>query len=227
MTPTRPLFITLEGGEGAGKTTQIVHLSGWLAQRGVACILTREPGGTELGRRIRSLLLDPDQAGMAPETELLLYMADRAEHIGTVIRPALAGGQTVLCDRYFDATLVYQGAARGLPPEQILRLHALVFDDLTPDLTLLLDLPVETGLARARRQLSKGARPQNESRFEDEALQFHERVRAGYLELARRHPGRFRVIDAAADEACVKADIERAVAPFLPLSGTSRREREG
>jgi dTMP kinase len=137
-----------------------------------------------------------------------------------VIRPALAGGQTVLCDRYFDATLVYQGAARGLPSERILSLHAIMFDGLTPDLTLLLDLPVETGLARARRQLSKGARPRKESRFEDEALQFHERVRAGYLELARQHPGRFRVIDAAADEARVRVDIERAVAPFLPRSGT-------
>lgn len=210
-----PLFITFEGGEGAGKTTQIVHLAGWLAERGVACTLTREPGGTDLGRKIRAILLDPGHAGMAPETELLLYMADRAEHIGTVIRPALTNGQTVLCDRYFDATLVYQGAARGLPADRILGLHALMFDSLSPDVTLLLDLPVHTGLARARRQLSKGARPRKESRFEDEALHFHERVRAGYLELARQHPARFRVIDAAADEERVKADIEQAVAPFL------------
>lgn len=221
MKTPRSLFITLEGGEGAGKTTQIVHMAGWLAERGVTCILTREPGGTDLGRKIRAVLLDPDHAGMAPETELLLYMADRAEHIGTVVRPALASGQTVLCDRYFDATLVYQGAARGLPVDRILRLHALMFDNLGPDLTLLLDLPVETGLARARRQLNKGGRPRRESRFEDEALQFHERVRAGYLELARLHPERFRVIDAAADEARVKADIERAVAPFFAPPGAA------
>jgi dTMP kinase len=219
MKTSRPLFITLEGGEGAGKTTQIVHLAGRLAGLGVTCILTREPGGTDLGRKIRAVLLDPDHAGMAPETELLLYMADRAEHIGKVIRPALANGQTVLCDRYFDATLVYQGAARGLSPERILSLHALMFDSLSPDLTLLLDLPVETGLARARLQLKKGARPRRESRFEDEALHFHERVRAGYLELARQHPARFRVIDATADEARVRADIERAVTPFLGSPG--------
>ena len=126
MKTPRSLFITLEGGEGAGKTTQIVHMAGWLAERGVTCTLTREPGGTDLGRKIRAVLLDPDHAGMAPETELLLYMADRAEHIGTVVRPALASGRTVLCDRYFDATLVYQGAARGLPVDRILRLHALI-----------------------------------------------------------------------------------------------------
>ena len=215
MKATTSLFITLEGGEGAGKTTQIVHLAGWLAERGIKCLLTREPGGTDLGRKIRALLLDPDHAGMAPETELLLYMADRAEHIGAVIRPALAGGQTVLCDRYFDATLVYQGAARGLPAERIVRLHELMFDGLAPDLTLLLDLPVETGLARARRQLDKGARSRRESRFEDEALLFHERVRAGYLALARQHPERFRVIDAAADEIRVQAEISRAVEPLV------------
>jgi dTMP kinase len=218
MKAPRPLFITLEGGEGAGKTTQIVHLAGWLAERGIKCILTREPGGTDLGRKIRALLLDPDHAHMAPDTELLLYMADRAEHIGAVIRPALAGGQTVLCDRYFDATLVYQGAARGLPAERILRLHEMMFGGLRPDLTLLLDLPVETGLARARGQLDKGGRSRRESRFEDEAVLFHQRVRAGYLDLARQHPDRFRVIDAAADETRVQAAIARAVRPFVAAS---------
>ena len=216
--PPRSLFITLEGGEGAGKTTQIVHLAGWLAERGVSCILTREPGGTDLGRKIRALLLDPEHAGMAPETELLLYMADRAQHIATVIRPALASGRTVLCDRYFDATLVYQGAARGLSADRIRRLHELMFEGLTPHLTLLLDLPVETGLARARQQLEKGGRSRSESRFEDEALLFHRRVRAGYLELARQHPERFRVIDATADETGVRAAIVQAVAARLALA---------
>jgi dTMP kinase len=209
------MLITLEGGEGSGKTTQIVNLAGYLAEQGVGCILTREPGGTDLGKRIRALLLNPEHSGMAPETELLLYMADRAEHVSTVIRPALAAGKTVLCDRFFDATLVYQGTARGLSPEWIAQLHTLVFAGLQPDLTLLLDLPAEVGLARARRQLEKGARSSQERRFEDETLAFHQRVREGYLELARRKPERFRVIDAAQDENQVRDDIRKAVGSFL------------
>ena len=215
MGEANTMFITLEGGEGAGKTTQILHLAGFLAERGLKCILTREPGGTDLGKKIRALLLSPDNAGMAPETELLLYMADRAEHIRTVIRPALMEGKTVLCDRFFDATLVYQGAARGLSPEWTAQLHALVFAGLTPELTLLLDLPPEVGLARARRQLEKGARSARESRFEDETLAFHQRVRDGYLELARRQPERFRVIDAAREEGRVREEIHSAVEAFL------------
>jgi dTMP kinase len=209
------MFITLEGGEGAGKTTQIVHLAGVLAERGRRCILTREPGGTGLGKKIRALLLHPENTGMAPETELLLYMADRAEHISIVIRPALADGKAVLCDRFFDATLVYQGVARGLALEWAARLHELVFPGLTPDLTLLLDLPPEVGLVRARRQLEKGGRSAQESRFENEDLDFHRRVREGYLELARREPERFRLIDAAQDEDRVREDIRVAVESFL------------
>ena len=205
------MFITLEGGEGAGKTTQVVHLAGFLARQGVKSILTREPGGTVLGKQIRSLLLNPDHTGMAAETELLLYMADRAEHVHTIIRPALAAGTTVLCDRFFDATLVYQGVARGLAAEWIGQLHDLVFDGLRPDLTLLLDLPPEVGLARARRQLEKGVRSKRESRFEDETLVFHQRVREGYLALAHQEPGRFRVIDAGQDEPRVRKDIQTAV----------------
>lgn len=209
------MFITLEGGEGAGKTTQIVNLAGYLTEQGLSCILTREPGGTDLGKRIRALLLNPDHSGMAPETELLLYMADRAEHLSTIIRPALAARKTVLCDRFFDATLVYQGTARGLSPERIAQLHALMFAGLQPDLTLLLDLPAEAGLARARRQLEKGARASQESRFEDETLAFHQRVREGYLDLARRKPERFRVIDAAQDESRVRAAIRSVVEAFM------------
>jgi dTMP kinase len=209
------MFITLEGGEGAGKTTQVVHLAGFLARQGVKSILTREPGGTVLGKQIRSLLLNPDHAGMAAETELLLYMADRAEHVHTIIRPALAAGTTVLCDRFFDATLVYQGVARGLAAEWIGRLHDLVFDGLRPDLTLLLDLPPEVGLARAWRQLEKGMRSRRESRFEDETLVFHQRVREGYLALAHQEPGRFRVIDAGQDELRVWKDIQAAVEAVL------------
>jgi len=214
-----PMFITLEGGEGAGKTTQIVHLAGFLAARGVKSILTREPGGTAIGKRIRAVVLDPEHAGMAPETELLLYMADRAEHIQTVIRPALADGTSVLCDRFFDATIVYQGAARGLSAEWTGRLHDLLFAGLKPDLTLLLDLAPEAGLARARRQLEQGVRASGEGRFEAESMDFHQRVRAGYLALARQDPERFRVIDAGRDEAQVRRDILDAMKMFLNQRG--------
>lgn len=220
-----PLFISLEGGEGAGKTTQIVHLAGYLAERGIKSILTREPGGTAIGKRIRAVLLDPEHARMAPETELLLYMADRAEHVQTVIRPALAAGASVLCDRFFDATIVYQGAARGLTAQWVGQLHDLVFGGLKPDLTLLLDLPPKTGLARARRQLERGARASGESRFEEEALAFHQRVRTGYLNLAHQEPDRFRVIDASRGEGRVRADLIASVDAFLLRQGISSAAR--
>lgn len=219
MAAETPMFITLEGGEGAGKTTQIVHLAGFLAERGVKSILTREPGGTVIGKRIRAVLLDPEHVGMAPQTELLLYLADRAEHIQAVIRPTLADGTSVLCDRFFDATIVYQGAARGLSAEWIGRLHDLLFAGLTPDLTLLLDLAPEAGLARARRQLEQGVRAGGEGRFEAESMDFHRRVRAGYLALARQEPERFRVIDAGRDEERVRRDIQAAVEMFLKRRG--------
>ena len=209
------MFITFEGVEGAGKTTQIVHLAGYLTARGVQCILTREPGGTDLGKKIRAVLLHPSSAGMAPETELLLYMADRAEHIQTVIRPSLNAGKAVLCDRFSDAMMVYQGTARGLPADRITRLHALVFGNLKPDMTFLLDLAPETGLARARRQMETGGRPDAEGRFEEETLAFHQRVREGYLTLARQEPERFRVIRADQDENRVRSDILSVITPFL------------
>lgn len=209
------MLITLEGGEGAGKTTQILHLAEWFQRRGTNCLLTREPGGTPLGKSIRALLLNPENQGMAPETELMLYMADRAEHVHHVISPALAAGRTVLCDRFFDATLVYQGFARGLPTERLLQLHHLVLGGLRPRLTLLLDLPAEVGLARARGQLAKGARAPAESRFEREAIGFHRRVREGYLSLARQEPDRFCIIDAGRGEERVQADIQSAVDAFI------------
>jgi dTMP kinase len=210
------MFITLEGGEGAGKTTQMVRLAEWLRTRGGGeWTLTREPGGTALGRSIRSLLLDPANQGMAPETELMLYMADRAEHVHKVIAPALAAGRGVLCDRFFDATIVYQGFARGLPAARLQELHRLVLAGLRPQVTLLLDLAPEVGLARARGALAEGRRSQAESRFEQEALEFHRRVREGYLRLAREEPERFRVVDAAQDAEQVQADLRAAVAAVL------------
>ena len=211
------MFITLEGIEGSGKTTQMQQLSTLFENRGHACVLTREPGGTTLGGKIRAILLDPASAELVPTAELLLYMADRAQHISSLIKPSLAEGKVVLCDRYFDATVVYQGFARGLDTGAICDLHRLIFDDLKPDITFLLDLAPQVGLARAWRQLDNGTRSGTESRFEEETLSFHEKVRAGYLELARHQPERIKVVDASHDEKQVQADIREALAKLLPL----------
>jgi dTMP kinase len=209
------MFITLEGIEGSGKTTQMQQLSTLFENRGHACVLTREPGGTTLGEKIRAILLDPASTGLVPTAELLLYMADRAQHINSLIKPSLAEGKIILCDRYFDATVVYQGFARGLDTGVICDLHRLIFDDLKPDITFLLDLAPQIGLARAWRQLDNGTRSGSESRFEEETLSFHEKVRTGYLELARRQPGRIKVVDASRDEKQVQADIRDALAEYF------------
>jgi dTMP kinase len=209
------MFITLEGIEGCGKTTQIQLLSTFFANRGHSCVLTREPGGTVLGEKIRAILLDPASTELVPTAELLLYMADRAQHINSLIKPCLAEGKVVLCDRYFDATVVYQGFARGLDTEIICDLHRLVFNDLKPDITFLLDLAPQIGLARAWKQLDNGTRSGTESRFEAETISFHEKVRAGYLELARRQPERIRVVDGSRDEKQVHVDIRDTLAEYL------------
>ena len=209
------MFITLEGIEGSGKTTQISRLVELFEDRGIECITTRQPGGTLIGENIRSILLDPANSGLAPLAELLLYLADRAQHIHELIRPALKEGKTVVCDRYFDATLVYQGFARGLSIELIRQLHQLLFDDLKPDVTLLLDLSPQVGLKRAWQQLNSGERSGDESRFEGEAVAFHKKVRAGYLELARLEPERFRIIDAAQTQDEVFAIISKAVSSLF------------
>jgi dTMP kinase len=203
------MFITLEGIEGSGKTSQVERLAAYFEARGMATLVTREPGGTDIGRKIRAILLDPENKDLSSVAELLLYMADRAQHLEVMIKPALKQGKTVICDRYADATVVYQGYARGLTPDLMHRLHHLLFDDLKPDLTLLLDLDPEVGLARAWRQLDGGLRSRREGRFEEEKLAFHERVRSGYLDLARQEPARFRVIDAAQEEQAVWEDIRR------------------
>ena len=206
------MFLTLEGIEGSGKTTQINNICRFLENKGHNCVITREPGGTKIGRKIRSILLDPENKGMEPMAELLLYFSDRVEHVKKLITPALAECKTVICDRYFDATLVYQGYARGLDIKLITRLHELVLEGLKPDITLLLDLSPETGLSRAWEQIGNGSRSGDETRFEKEALSFHEKIRAGYLELARLEPQRFRVIDASQKKNRVQMDIEKVLA---------------
>ena len=212
------MFITLEGIEGCGKTTQIHHLSTFFENRGQPCVVTREPGGTAIGKEIRSILLNPSSKDMVPKAELLLYMADRAQHIASLVKPSLAENKVVLCDRYFDATVVYQGFARGLDAQFVYELHRLVLEDFKPDITLLLDLSPRIGLARAWKQLDNGTRSGTESRFEEETLSFHEKVRAGYLELARLEPKRFRTIDAARGERQVQADIREALRDYLDES---------
>jgi dTMP kinase len=205
------MFITFEGIEGCGKTTQIKHIQAHFKRQGQQCIATREPGGTKIGKKIRSLLLDPATKDISPMVELLLYLADRAQHIEELVKPALSAGNTVLCDRFSDATVVYQGYARGIDITLIQQLHDIILKGFKPDITLLLDLPAEIGLSRAWDQINKGGRESAESRFEKENLAFHEKVRTGYLKLAKLEPERFRIIDASQDEDHVKKQIIEAL----------------
>lgn len=209
------LFLTFEGIEGSGKSTQVARLAARLRQAGLRVVATREPGGTDLGRGLRSLLLRPATTAMSPLAELLLYVADRAEHLASVVRPALERGDVVLCDRYLDATLAYQGHGRGLDPAAIRDLHRTPPLDLRPHRTLLLDLEPAAGVDRARRR-DRGTAAREEGRFEAEAQPFHERVRRGYLELARAEPERFRVLPADADADAVERAVWTAVADLFP-----------
>jgi dTMP kinase len=201
------MFITLEGIEGSGKTTQARYMVKFLQSQGHDCVMTREPGGTIIGEKIRAILLDPESKDMAPLGELLLYTADRAQHIKELVIPYLSAGKTVLCDRFYDATVAYQGFARGLDIGLINKIHQFILKDLKPDITFLLDLPPKVGLSRAWRQISNGTRTGIETRFEEEKLPFHERVRSGYLEIARVEPERFRIIDASRDKYHVRDEI--------------------
>jgi dTMP kinase len=209
------MFITLEGIEGSGKTTQIDTIVNYLQKQGRPCITTREPGGTGIGRQIRTILLDPKNSDLDPLAELLLYAADRAQHLESVIKPQLTSGKTVICDRFFDATTVYQGIARGLDMRVICKLHEIVLGSVRPDLTLLFDLPVEIGLQRAWDSLDSGSRSAQESRFEKESLAFHEKIRNGYLALAEQEPDRFRVINAANEKSQVREDIKAVLHHYL------------
>ena len=201
------MFISFEGIEGSGKTTHVKHTVRFLKDKGHDCVITREPGGTRIGKKIRAILLDPMSKDMDPLAELLLYTADRAQHIKEFILPLLSDGKMVLCDRYYDATMAYQGFARGLDIGLIEKMHKLLFENLKPDITLLLDLPPEIGLARAWKQIETGTRTGEETRFEEETLSFHKKVRSGYLELAHLEPERFRIIDASKDEHGVREEI--------------------
>jgi len=210
----RGRFITFEGGEGAGKSTQIARAAEWLRARGVEVVLTREPGGTPRAERLRTILLERDAEPMPQSCELLLMFAARATHLENLVRPAIERGAWVLCDRFTDATYAYQGGGRELPREQIDALAGIVHPDLWPDLTLLIDLPVDTGLARASSRNGAGG----PDRFESEQRAFFERVRATYLERAQAEPARFRVIDGSRSLDAVTGGIEAALAPLLEAS---------
>jgi dTMP kinase len=199
------LFITFEGIEGCGKTTQIGYLTSYLERTHRPFLLTREPGGTEVGEKIRQILLSSENAGIEPMAELFLYAAARVQHIRQVILPALQAGKIVLCDRFADATLAYQGYGRGLDREWIEKIHSRTMDKVTPDLTFLLDLPVEEGLQRAFKRMEKHA--SKEDRFEKEALDFHRRVREGYLVLAEGEPERIIILDGMKDEQTLHREI--------------------
>jgi len=206
---SRSKFITLEGTEGVGKTTNMDYVEGLLRSRGIVFVRTREPGGTPLAERVRAILLDAQSEPIDPEAELLLVFAARAQHLARVIRPALAAGSWVLCDRFTDATYAYQGGGRGLSRERIAALEAQVQGTLQPDLTIYLDLPVATGLARIDEALR--------DRFEREQQSFFERVRQVYLERARAYP-RFCIVDAARPLDAVQHDIAVVLERFIDVS---------
>jgi dTMP kinase len=193
----RGFFITFEGLDGSGKTTQINRLAAWLKKHGPSALITRQPGGTKTGDRIRALVLDSRSKGLAPLCEMALMFADRAQAIAEVIKPALAAGKIVLCDRFTDSTEAYQGGGRELGSKVVLELHRLVCSDLQPDLTLLLLPGLEPSLARARRRNQSTSKKSSgdENRFEQEQNAFYRRVRQKYLEIAAREPGRVVLIE--------------------------------
>ncbi len=202
-------LITFEGGEGSGKTTQIAHLARYLEKKGYRVLQTREPGGTLIGEAIRSLLLYPKEVHCTPKAELFLYLADRAQHLEEVILPALSEDQVVLCDRFTDSTLVYQGAARALPLRKVQDMTRFAADGLKPDLTFLLDIDVKKGLSRLRTRAEV-------NRLDLEPDSFHQKVREGYLALAKDEPERIYVVNAAVSERRVFIEIRKVADGILP-----------
>lgn len=214
-------FITFEGIEGCGKTTQIRLLAEALERAGNKVILTREPGGCPIADKIRAILLDAENSSMTPLAELLLYAAARAQHISEKVAPALAAGAIVLCDRFTDATVAYQGWGRNLDMAVINQLNSIAAGNCRPDITILLDCPVETGLGRALARIeavsASGSGKPREERFEQESREFHQRVHDGYLSLAAADPQRFILIDGSSDIERTAATILRAIAERIAL----------
>ncbi len=200
------MFITFEGIEGSGKSTQLEMLASFLEERGETTLRTREPGGCQLGRKLRAMLLDGRQTQLAPKAELYLFLADRVQHLADVILPALEAGHTVLCDRYADSTIAYQAYGRNMDLDLVRSLNTLACGAVEPDLTFLLDLPVETGITRAGARNRQEGTVVSEGRFDAESFDFHRRVREGYLEIARENPGRIKIVDAGRSTQEVLAD---------------------
>ena len=211
-------FITFEGGDGTGKSTQIRLLERHLTAQGKSCLTTREPGGTSLGQLLRKILLESGNRPLSSSTELFLYLADRAQHVHEVIAPAITQGKIVLSDRHTDSTVAYQGYGRGFDVQLLLSLNRIASQDLTPDITFLLDCPVELGLSRTVHRRSGPSKTKSVDRFENENLEFHERVRQGFLDLARAEPGRFYIIDASQSEQEIFAAVKDIVDRRLDLS---------
>jgi dTMP kinase len=214
---TTGFFITFDGVEGCGKTTQLRLLHEFLTARGYAVTATREPGGTPIGDRIRRLVLSPGAFAIDGKTELMLYEASRAQHMCEVIGPALSNGTIVLCDRFGDATLAYQGYAQGLPLDCIESLNRFATGNRSPDLTILLDCPVELGLERTRERAARTGQDATEDRFEQKDLDFHRRVRQGYLAIARENSCRFAVVDGGGDRDAIQKTIRTAVLDRLTI----------
>ncbi|MDH4053557.1 MAG: dTMP kinase [Rubrivivax sp.] len=210
----RGRFITFEGIEGVGKSTQAAHAATWLRERDVQVVQTREPGGTPLAEELRALVLEPRERPLSVTVELLMIFAARASHVADKIRPALQRGHWVLCDRFTDATLAYQGGGSGVNPAWIRQLAKIAHPRLAPDLTFLFDAPPAVAMSRVA---GRGNRP---DRFETEGAAFFDRVRRAYLELAAREPGRFRIIDATAGEGEVAAAVRRAIDAAFPSAGS-------
>jgi dTMP kinase len=206
-------FITFEGIDGSGKTTQMRLLAQKLRAQGREVLETVEPGGTVVGQQIRRILLDAANHDLRPAAELLLYFASRAQNVEQCILPALSAGKIVLCDRFTDSTLAYQGYARGLGAETVLALDRIACGGLTPDLTLLIDVDLDTGLERARARNAIGSA--GETRMDDQAIEFHRKVREAYLELAKQYASRFRVIDGRGSPEAVAALVWESVAAHV------------
>ncbi len=211
------MFISCEGMEGSGKSTAMRSLGVWLEERGREVLYTREPGGSRLGGELRSILLDARNSDICPRAELFLYLADRAQHVEQVIKPALARGAAVLSDRFADSTVVYQGYGRGIPLDILQEMNSAAVNGLWPDLTLLFDIDPAVGLSRANARNRAEGKAVSEGRFEAENMAFHQRIRNGFLDWAARHPERFRVIDGSAAPEAVFAAARAEVEKMLSL----------